>query len=186
MDRRTITAFVLIFLVAFTYPALMKRFFPHLSPSPEVAEETVSSDVPQDHLSTPTPAKQPVKQDDNKETISEKAEEDLSLNAFEEKTYAFETEEALFFFSNRGGGVQSVAFKEYNEQIEFSSPEDYALNLSSFGAFNGLEDIEFTVAENTQKRIVFSAVVDGKIKVEKIFESTEKKYLYHYLVADDQ
>ncbi|MBN1521292.1 MAG: membrane protein insertase YidC [Candidatus Aureabacteria bacterium] len=174
MDKRTITAFIMIFLVAFSYPYIMQKLFPHLSPPPP--EEEVITDEENEKLSKEEAVQSPA-QEHEKDLPQEK--EEFSLETFEEKKIPLAIGDVSFTFSNRGGSISSVEFLKYQTSFDYSSSEEYVLAISSIGRFSGLENMQFTIEEQTDTRIVWQSILkEENLKIEKIFETTDKDYLY--------
>ena len=183
MDKKTLTAFVLIFLIAIIYPRVLRTMFPDLVPPP-VEEQTIdepalTTDKKIDGVySEKAPSAN--KEKEESEIVSDN-NDDLSLVEFDEKIFSFESEEMLFNFSNRCGSIQAVDFLKYPTSYSFTSSEDYILGLSSVGSLSGLENLEFVVTENSERRIVLESVLkDDELKIEKILERTDKEHFYTF------
>jgi YidC/Oxa1 family membrane protein insertase len=182
MDKKTVTAILLILLVALAYPQILQKFFPNLYP-PQVQEQAVPEE-PAASSADAERAREPEQAaaGDKKEKApgeEKPGEEHLVQAVYEEKFFSYDDRVVSLQFSNRGGGMKSAKFKKYKTDLSFTSPEEYILSVLSIGTFAGLENQEFQVKQLEGGKLFFEAVIpERNLKIEKTFEPGGKDYFF--------
>jgi len=192
MDKKSILAFLLIFIILILTPYIQRMFGP---PAPEISRERIyqdSTDVSRDTL----PGRErPVAEETEPELRPEEQTRPdeigfQSLRDVQEEEVVIENQLYTGIISTKGATIKSWVLKSYpkhddlhvnlinnnkrgNLSLEFLSIEDKILNFSEFGFLPEELDSEngryYVDVENRQKTVTFTLNLGNNRRIEKIF-----------------
>ena len=164
MDKNTITAVVLIFLVLIGYTIVQAKFFP--PPQPQQVEQTQIDENAAEENSAQTAQ---VSEEINSIVYTNSSEDSTGANEnLVEKKYTITTDKIKVVFTNRGGDIVSYELLDHKdtktgsgvEMADNISAKNRAFSLAFGGAENSIVNDLFDAKEfpeaNGEKKIAFA------------------------------
>ena len=180
MDKNLLKAIALSFLVLLIWDKM--GFFGKPVKKQVAVQKKEEVAAP---LQAPNDSKPPEAQ---AQTPSLSLPENTSLNqapsaVFEEKTLQIKSLQSEIEFSNKGGRINSVFLKKYNETLFFQNSQAPLLSILRVGSLSGIQFLPFEISKPEESGTVNSRCkVNSEVELSTCLSASATDYLYTYKV----
>ncbi len=177
MDRRTITAILLMLIVVMYYPRIISKFFPNLYRKPVAAKSNEPKADNNEAIQKPEAIKDNSVKNEKEQNIATVEEEIIEkVKNLNEKTIKLKFQDSEYTISNIGAAIKEINLGKYGTK-NFKNYSDYPLQLYSIGNIHGLEYLNYKTDKRGDAIIFTAKIPKTNLTITKTIRPGTKKYL---------